>query len=188
MDQKKWRWSIQWMNLNHRDQLQGKDFPNFELLDSRMASTLRTRSSRIPTSKRRSIWRKRKLRQKIGFFEEDRLLTWFTTTFESLELMMPFLIRRIYSLSLFAWRQCSGLRDEVGWNSIVWWPRLHRMMFWKVCTNWENVSLVNSKLYYNCTTWKLIRRCRCLIIRKMKTMVKRSIDQKLRLRNFDARN
>ena len=36
-------------------------------------------------------------------------------------------------------------------------------------------------------TWKFIRRYRRLIIKSLKTMVKRSFDQKLRLRNFDAR-
>ena len=33
------------------------------------------RSSRIPTSRKRSVWRNRKLRRKIGFFAEDRSLT-----------------------------------------------------------------------------------------------------------------
>ena len=41
------------------------------------------------------------------------------------------------------------------------------------------------KKYWNCTTWKFIRKCRCPTYQKLKTMVKRSIDQKLRLRNFD---
>ena len=37
-------------------------------------------------------------------------------------------------------------------------------------------------------TWKFIRQYRCPIIKKLKTMVTRSINQKLRLRTFDARN
>ena len=37
-------------------------------------------------------------------------------------------------------------------------------------------------------TWNFIRRYRCPITKKMKAMVKRNVDQKLRLRNFNARN
>ena len=48
------------------------------------------------------------------------------------------------------------------------------------------MSLRNSKPYWNCKTWRFIRRYRCPIVKKMKTMVKRSIDRKLRLRKFDA--
>ena len=32
--------SIQWMNFNHRDQLRVRIFPNFEMLDARIASGL----------------------------------------------------------------------------------------------------------------------------------------------------
>ena len=35
----------------------------------------------------------------------------------------------------------------------------------KVCTNWEYVSLINSKPYCICTTWRLIKRYRCPTIR-----------------------
>ena len=45
----------------------------------------------------------------------------------------------------------------------------------------EYASLINSKLNWN-------RRYRCPSIRNLKTMVKRSVDQKLRLRNFHAKH
>ena len=35
---KKWRWSIQW-NFSSRS-IAGKDFPNFEMLDAKIASAL----------------------------------------------------------------------------------------------------------------------------------------------------
>ena len=60
------------------------------------------------------------------------------------------------------------------------------MIFWKACTNKEYASLINSKPFWNCMTLEFIRRYRSPIIQRWK-MVKRSIDQKLRLRNFDAR-
>ena len=44
------------------------------------------------------------------------------------------------------------------------------------------MSLPNSKPHWNCATWTFIER-----YRELKYMVKRSMDQKLRLRNFDAR-
>ena len=49
------------------------------------------------------------------------------------------------------------------------------------------MSLRNSQPYKNWTTWRFIRRYRWPIIRKLKTMVKRRKDQKLRLRNFDGK-
>ena len=44
-------------------------------------------------------------------------------------------------------RWCSGMWYEMGWNSSIKWPISHQMRFWKVCTNWEYVSLINSKPY-----------------------------------------
>ena len=92
----------------------GKDFPIFELLDARLASALKKVIQNSLTSKRRSVWRNRKLRKRIGFFEEDRSLTWSTTTFELLVLMMPSLIMRIYSLAVFESTIFgTSIRDEV---------------------------------------------------------------------------
>ena len=48
------------------------------------------------------------------------------------------------------------------------------------------MSLINSKTYWNCTTWRFIRGHRFLTIKSLKPVVKICIDQKLRLRNFDA--
>ena len=49
------------------------------------------------------------------------------------------------------------------------------------------MSLINSKPYWNCKTWRFIR-ISVPNFQKLKTMVKRSFDQKLRLRNFDVRH
>ena len=74
---KKWRWSIDSVDdLKSSDFVQGySHFPNFEMLDARIASALKIRSSRIPTSRKRSVWRNRRLKKRIGFFPEDRSLT-----------------------------------------------------------------------------------------------------------------
>ena len=39
--------------------------------------------------------------------------------------------------------------------------RFHPMMSWKVRTNRGYVSLRNSELFWNCTTWRFIRKYRC---------------------------
>ena len=46
--------------------------------------------------------------------------------------------------------------------------KFHPMKSWKVCTNWEYVSLINSITYWNSTTWRFIRRHRFLTIKGWK--------------------
>ena len=60
--------------------------------------TRRSRSSRIPNWRRRSVSRNRKPRKRTGFHEEDRSLSWSTTTFEWLALMIQCWITPIHSL------------------------------------------------------------------------------------------
>ena len=50
------------------------------------------------------------------------------------------------------------------------------------------MSLINSKPYWNCMTWEIHQKISMPDHQTLKTMVKRSIDQKLRLRNFVSRN
>ena len=57
------------------------------------------------------------------------------------------------------------------------------MMSWKACTSCEDVSLI-LELYDMEIHQKILK----LDYQKLKTVLKRSIDQKLRSRNFDARN
>ena len=44
------------------------------------------------------------------------------------------------------------------------WRKSHLMTSWKDCTNWGYESLRNSRPYWNCMTWRLIRRKQELII------------------------
>ena len=48
------------------------------------------RSSRIPSSRRRTVSRNRKSTKRISFHEEDRSSSWSTTTFEWLALMAQY--------------------------------------------------------------------------------------------------
>ena len=71
--------------------------------------------------------------------------------------------RSCYSIGLFWFSLCfSGIRNKMGWSSIYYQcQRCPPTISWKVYTNWEYVSLRNSKPYWNCTTWRFIRRHRC---------------------------
>ena len=54
-----------------------------------------TESSIIPASRKRSVWRNKKHKKRAAFSEEDRSLTWFSSTIESLE---PTILSRIIQL------------------------------------------------------------------------------------------
>ena len=74
----------------------------------------------------------------------------------------------------------------MGRNSIVddtnpiWWHLVEFVQIENECRN--------STLCWNCTIWRFHQKKAEPDYHRLKTMVKRSIDQKLRLRNFDARH
>ena len=136
------------------------------MLDAKIASAW-TRSSKTPTL-RRSVLRNRKPRKRIGFYEEDRSPSWSATTLELLALMIPFLITLIYSQYEMGW---SFIIDDK--NSIEWYSG-------------KSVQIEDAWVWstQNCIGVVRHGRYRCPIIKNWKTTVKRSMDQKLRLRNF----
>ena len=58
-----------------------------------------------------------------------------------------------FLLCFFSWWQHPGIRYKMRRGS-------HLTMSWKVWTQWEHVSLINWKPFWNCTTWRFIRRYR----------------------------
>ena len=98
---KKYRWPILWRIWNPRDQLLERIF---QILRCWMQEFLLlwVRSSRIPTSRRRSASKNRKPKKRTRFYEEERSPSWSAAAFELLALMIPYKITPIYSLSLFA--------------------------------------------------------------------------------------
>ena len=50
-------------------------FPNFGMLDARIASALKKGRAEFLLQEKRSVWRNSKLRMRIGSFAEDRSLT-----------------------------------------------------------------------------------------------------------------
>ena len=111
-----WKVCIQWTILNHCDQKRVTLISRILRCRMRELHLLWTKSSRIPTSRKMSVWRNRKLRKRIGSCAWDRSLTLYTTTFELLVLMIPYLMTPIY-FQLLWW--CSRIWCEMGWNAIV---------------------------------------------------------------------
>ena len=100
-----------------------------------------TRSSRIPNSKRRLASRSRKPKKR------------------------PVPERKTHRLHDLCLLLSDGEMERILYYRC---QKNHTMKSWKVSTNWEHVSLINSKPFQNCTTWRFIRRYRCPIIKKMK--------------------
>ena len=141
-----------------------------------------TKSSIIPFSKEESVWRNKRPRSRTVSFAVDRLLTWSTITSGSLEpIFCRKLCRPIHYQSTKWWY--SGIRFEVEWNFIVYdenpiWWHLGRTAQIKNTRVWETedrfgMVWLEKKLgpYYH----------------RLKTMVKRSIEQDIRNQNFEAR-
>ena len=104
----------------------GKDFPNFEMLDAKIASA-RTRSSRtIPVQEEgQSRWPERPEGGPVSTRKTDRL-SWSTTTFEWLALMIQCWIMLTSSLLLFmiafrnsthdGWSSTINVKDSIRWH------------------------------------------------------------------------
>ena len=133
---------------------------------TRRSLQLWTRSYRTPTSRRRSISRNRKLRKRIGFCQR---LHWFISHQSS-------------------WWWCSGIRCEMGWNSIIydqdptWW---HPGKFVQIEDTWVWSTQNRIRIVWH---GNLSEDIEAWLSKDVKTMVRRSIDQTLWLRNFDARH
>ena len=171
----KWRWLMHWRNWSPRDQFMERICEILRCWTRRLL-VLWTRSSQIVTSRRRSASRNTKPRKRTGSHEEDGSLSWSSTTFEWLMLMTQYWTTQIDSLSLFKMTMIrksilDGRKfylslskipsDDVLETKFYYrWQKFHPMKPWKVCANWGFVSLINSKPYWNCTTWRSIRRYR----------------------------
>ena len=120
-----------------------------------------TKSSRIPVSRKRSVWRKSQ-RRPLSPRKTDRLLDLRVLLGHWSQWFCRELCRPIYSCCSKWWY--SGIRFEMWRNFYYQWRKSHLMASWKVCTNSEYESLRNSRPYWNCTIWRFIRRKLDLII------------------------
>ena len=123
-----------------------------------------TESSIILTSKEESVWRNERPKSRAVSFAGDRLLTWSTNTFGSLE---PMILSKIMPTNLLLLFEMMIFRNSIqsGTEFYCLWLKSRMMTSWKACTSWEYVSLRSSKPYWNCTTWRFIRKYRCPTIK-----------------------
>ena len=113
--------------------------------------------SSILNSRERSVWRKWKPKREDRFFVEDRSLTWSTSTSGSVE---PTILSRIMPTYLQLFFEMMISRNSIlnGTKFDYLWRKSHLMTFWEDCTNQEFESLGNSRPYWNCLTWRFVRR------------------------------
>ena len=160
------------------------------------------RSSNILTSRRRSVLRCRKSRKRTGFYEEDRAPSWSTTNDTVLNYADLFSVTlRDDIVQEFDTRwdevlQCMSqipsddileslytlrIRESAHVKDTVWWCSGKSV---QVEGAWVGSSQNSIRFVQHGDSSEDID---AQLSKKLKTMVKRSIVQKLRLRNFDAR-
>ena len=113
--------------------VRGIQMPNFEVRDAKIASPL-SRIIQNTRFRKRSVRKKWKLKKKTASSEEDRSLTWSTSTSGSLE---PTILSRImptYSLMFF---EMTIFRNSIrsGTEFFCPWRKSRMMTSWKDCTN-----------------------------------------------------
>ena len=171
------------MNWNPRDQLLERIFPIFEMLDAKIASAL-NKIIQNSSSRRRSVSKNRKPKKTIGFYEEDRSLSWSTTTFELLALMIQCWITPIYSLSLFV---TIMLRNSIRDGMKFYYRNISKIPIrWTILESLYKLRIRESdqlKTVLEMYDMEIHQKISMPNYQKLKTMVQRSTDRKIRLRN-----
>ena len=160
----------------------GKDCPEFWNAWTRGLLLLWTRSSRIRNSRRRSVSRNRKPRRRTSFYEQDRSPSWSTTTCEWLVLMIQYWIMLIF-LFLFAKIMFRNSKQH-GTKFCYLWPRFPSddilESLYKLAQLKTVLELYDMEIHQKISMPNFQKNWR--------QWWRGSIEQKLRLRNFDARN
>ena len=161
----------------------GKNFPNFRMLDARIASALNKIIQNSQFKKKVSL-EEQKAQKEDRFQREGRSPSWSTTTFELLALMIQYWITLTCFLSLFMtiiFR--NSIQDGTMFSCLC--QRFPPMISLYKLRIRESAQLKTVLELYDMEIHQKISRPD---YQKLKAMVKRSKDQKLRLRNFDARH
>ena len=112
----------------------GKNFPNFEMLDAKIASSLNKIIQNSQFKKKVSL-EEQKAHKEDRFPRGRQIALWSTTTFELLALVIQYWTTLIYSLSLFMMIMFrTSIRD--GMKFYYQCQRFHPMISCKVCANW----------------------------------------------------
>ena len=174
--------------LNHRAQFEGENhFPNF--LDAGRENCFCSEQNHPEFLHQEKGQSGGTESSKRGpFLSWKTSLTWSASTSGLLEPMIPSRIIQIYLQLFLRNDDIQGIRYEMGWNSIIYdedsigW---HPGKFVHIKNTW---IWSTQNRHQNCIDMEIHQKIWRPNYRKLKTMVKRSTDQKLRLRNFDARH
>ena len=174
-------WSIQWMIKKSSRSIKSTEFPNFETLDAKIASSLNKIIQNSYFKKKVSLEEQKA--PKEDQFLRGRQIAYMTYDYFRVTGTHDTVFIGLCWIALChsAWQQCAGIQYKMGWSSTIYVKDTIWWCSWKVCTNWGNVSL--SMELYDMDTHQKTSVPNC---QKLKTMVKRSTDQKLRLQNVDA--
>ena len=180
--------SIRWTILNYRAQFEGfSHFPIFWDAGCDDCFCSEQDHPEFLFQGKRSVWRNRRLRKKIISFAEYTSLTWSATASSLLTIMTLFLITLICPQSLFAMMMFLNLiRDGMKFylSMIKILPGDVLESLDKLGTRAPDQLKTVLELY----DMEIHENMSMPDCQKLKTMVKRSTDQKLILRNFDARH
>ena len=147
----------------------GKNFPNFEMLDARIASALNNIIQNSHFKKKVSLEEQKV--QKEDWFLRGRQIAFMIYDYIRVTGAHDTVLdcSDLFSVTLLddnIQEFDSGL-DEVllSMSKIPSDDVFESLYKSRVCTIREYVSLINSKQYQNCTTWKFIKRYRCPTIK-----------------------
>ena len=136
-------------------------FPNFEMLDARIASAL-NKIIQNSYSKTKVSLEEQNAQKEDRFLRGRQIAYMICDDFQVtgahetvIDCADPFTITLRNDGNLIRY-----------WTKFYHrWQESHLMTSWKACTNWEYVSLINPKPYWNCMTLKFVKRYRSPIIK-----------------------
>ena len=166
----------------------GKDFPNFEMLDAKIASALNKIIQNSQFNKKVTLEELESPKRGAVSARETNRPHDIRLLSSDWSLMTQCWVMLIYSLLLFTWWQHSGIRYEMGRSSIIDDKNSTRWNLGMSVQIEDTWVWSTQKPYWNCTTWWFIRRHRFPTIKSWKPWWRGCMDQKLRSRNFDARH
>ena len=163
--------------------MRGIRTPDFEVLDARIASALNKIIQNTP-SRKRSVWRKWKLTKK--FEETDRSLDLRILLGHWSQRFCRELCRPIYSCSSQWWY--SGIRFKMGRNSVINDEKIPSDDILEGLYKLRIRASEKLKTVLELYNMEIHQKKAGPDYHRLKTMVKRSIEQNLRMKNFEARN
>ena len=152
----------------------GKDFTNFEMLDAKIASALNKIIQNSHFKKKVSL-EEQKAQKEARFLRGRQIALCDLRLFSST--VLDYAVLFSVTLHDYNSQEFDARRDEV----LLSVSKIPSDYIRKVCKNWEYVSPRNSKPYWNCTTWRFVRRYRCPIIKSRRTWWRG-----VKIRNFDS--